>query len=121
MARIRVIGGVGDLAADCQKVATDAGTQMRRVVRTNVKQGNSLARKYAKAGAGPHGIHYFKRLSAEMTGPLVGEYGPTGVPKSDFVGVGFRSGDNTDLPRSADVQIERMAADVRKLSERLFW
>ena len=52
---------------------------------------------------------------------LVWEYGPTGSPKSEFVGVGFRHGLNTDLPRSSDIVGPKMANAVQDLPGRWFW
>lgn len=108
--RVRVIGGVGDLANDLAEIATSTRPRMRGVVRDGVRVGTQLARTYAREQAGPHGKDYYKRISGEMHGGLglfgntiSGEYGPTGIPKTDFVGAGFRHGINTDLPRSADV------------------
>lgn len=110
MAGIRVTHSIGDLAADLTKVATSTRPRMRGVVRDGVKVGTQLARQYAKEKAGPHGSRYYKRITSSMDrglglfgNTISGEYGPTGVPRTDFVGAGFRHGINTDLPRSADI------------------
>lgn len=121
MARIRVIGGVADLRDDLAAIPPKTRIYLRRIGSFNARNGNRLAQRYARQGAGPHGKDYWKRMTHEQTGPLTWEYGPEGVPKTDFVGVGFRHGTNTDLPRSADVQGVRMASDVRKMVDGLFW
>lgn len=110
MATVRVTHSIGDLFADLSKIATETRPRMRGVVRDGVKVGTQLARQYAKENAGPHGKNYYKRITSNMRRDLglfgntiSGEYGPEGIPKTDFVGAGFRHGINTDLPRSADV------------------
>lgn len=118
--KIRVRHTVDKLADDYEKIPARAAVGMARVVRENVDYGRDLAKALAREKAGPHGRNYHKRISGEMTGPLEGEYGPTGEPKTEFVGVGFRSGINTDLPQSADRVGPAMAADVRKLIARLY-
>lgn len=111
----------GDLADDLAGIAARAPGDMSVVVRKNINAGNVIARRFARAKAGIHGKNYYKRLSAEMTGLLRGEYGPTGIPKSDFVGVGFRHGVNLDLPNSADIIAPKFARDVSHLADRWFW
>lgn len=118
--RVRVRHTIDRLADDYEKIPARAAAGMARIVRDNVDYGRDLARALAREGAGPHGKNYYKRISSEMIGTFEGEYGPTGEPKSDFIGVGFRSGINTDLPQSADRAAPAMAADVRKLLTRLY-
>lgn len=120
--RISVRGGVADLAADLTKIPPRAAGQMATVVKRNVEQGNRLAQRFARGSSGPHGKNYFKRLSAEMTGPLEGEYGPTGDVVGNAVGAGWRNGPpNTDLPRSADIQGPKFAKDAGKILDKVFW
>ena len=119
--RIRVIHGIDDLASDMAAIPVRFSSQAPRAVRRNVEQGNRLAKTLARSRAGRHGEHYYKRLTAEMVTPWVGEYGPEGTPKTNFVGVGFRSGRNMDLPNSADVVGPRLAKDVGDIVDRLFW
>ncbi len=110
MATVRVIHGIDDLANDIAAIAKRVKPDMRGVVRDGLRVGTMLAKEYAREFAGPHGERYYKRISSEMHGGLglfgntiSGEYGPTGIPKTDFVGVGFRSGTNTDLARTTDI------------------
>lgn len=110
MASIRVTHSIGDLSADLARIATETRPRMRGVVRDGLKVGTALARGYAKEQVGPHGKHLYKRINSNMDrglglfgNTISGEYGFDGIPKSDFVGGGFRHGINTDLPRSADI------------------
>lgn len=118
--RIKVRHRIDRLAEDYATIPAKATVGLARIARDNVDYGRDLARALAREGAGPHGQNYWKRISSEMTGLFEGEYGPTGEPKTDFIGVGFRSGINTDLPQSADKVIQSASADVRKLITRLY-
>ena len=119
--RIRVIDDIQGLAVDLTAITIEAPADMAETVHSNINSGLRYARSIARSKAGPHGKNYYKRLSAEMTGPLQGEYGPEGDPKTEFVGVGFRHGRNNDLPQSADVIGPRFARDVAGLADRWFW
>ncbi len=103
MVSIRVTHSIGDLSADLTEIAVQTRPRMRSVVRDGIKVGKTLARQYSRDKSGPHGKALWKRINSEMTGPLEGEFGYDGTPKSDFVGGGFRHGINTDLPRAADI------------------
>lgn len=118
---IRVTSTLGDLADDLRVIAVTAKRDLRKVVRTNVREGTAQARTFARAGAGKHGKNYYKRISGEMTAPLVGEFGPVGAPKTEFVGVGFRHGNNLDLPRAADIIGVQFAGDVDDAVDAMFW
>jgi hypothetical protein len=119
---IRVVENtIGDLADDLASIARNAQPRLSGVVRRNVNVGLREAKRLARRKAGPHGENYYKRLSGEMTGLLEGEYGPEGDPKTDFVGVGFRHGLNTDLPNSADVVGPKFLKDVGDELDRWFW
>lgn len=118
--KVRVRHRIDRLADDYAEIPVKATTGLARIVRDNVDYGRDLAQALARESAGPHGKNYWKRISSEMTGTFEGEWGPTGDPKTDFIGVGFRSGINTDLPQSADRVVPAAAADVRKLVARLF-
>lgn len=119
MASIRVIHSTDDLASDLAGIPVAFARKAPGVVRKNVRAGNKLAQGFAKAKSGPHGKAYWKRLSAEMTGPLTGEYGPHdgGAP----VGAGYRhGGGNLDLPNSADIIVPKFADAVGDLAGDLF-
>lgn len=122
MASIRVTHDIDDLASDLAAIPVTFTKKASGVVRKNAKEGNTLARGFARAAAGPHGAAYYKRIGWEMTGPLSAEYGPEGIPKTDFVGVGFRNGGpNLDLPNSADIVGPKFAHDVGDVIDGLFW
>lgn len=119
---VRVTHTIGDLQRDCAAVPVKAAPRMVKVVRKNVEQGNKVAQGVAKRKAGPHGTAYWKRLSAEMTGPLSGEYGPHGDVVGNAVGAGWRNGPpNTDLAKSADLQGPKFAHDAGSIFRGLFW
>lgn len=121
MASVRVTHGIDDLASDMAAIPVAFARKAPGVVLRNAREGNKIAQRLAKSKAGPHGKNYYKRLSAERTGPLSAEYGPTGDPKTEFVGVGFRSGENLDLPNSADLIAPKFANDVLDTADGLFW
>ena len=112
---------IGDLADDLAGIPENLAFRLPLVVRRNINEGNRIAKRLARAKAGPHGTNYYKRLTAEMTGTLEGEYGPEGDPKTEFVGVGFRHGINTDLPQSADEIGPKFAKDVGDEIDGAFW
>lgn len=120
MATIRVRHNIDRLARDYERVPVEAAVGLRKIVAENVDYGRDLAKALARASAGPHGKHFHKRIHSEMTGPLQGEFGPDGSPKTEFVGVGFRNGTNRDLERAGDQTLVAASADVRKLVARLF-
>ena len=119
--RIVVHDDIEGLAVDLTAIAIESPLDMAEVVKLNADAGVRYAKNIARAKAGPHGADYYKRIGAEMTGPLTAEYGPEGDPKTNFVGVGFRHGRNNDLPQSADIIGPRFARAVAKLSDRWFW
>lgn len=122
MATVRVLHGIDDLASDMAAIPPKAIKDMSGAVRRNVKLGNGTARRYAREASGPHGLNYFKRITSEMTGPLEGEYGPTGDVAGNAVGAGWRNGPpNTDLARSLDIVGPTFERDVRGLPGRWFW
>lgn len=119
--RIVVHGDIEGLAVDLTAIAIEAKADMASTVHRNAEAGARYAQGIARSKAGPHGKNYYKRIGAEMTGPLTAEYGPEGDPKTNFVGVGFRHGRNTDLEQSADIIGPRFARDVERLGDRWFW
>lgn len=121
--RIRVVGiaQIADLARDCEQVPAKVLRDGHDSVRDAVEFGTYVTRQTARRAAGPHGSNYFKRVSGEMTAPLVGEWGPEGPPKSDYVGVSGSAGATRDLATSADPAAERLAASVRGKMAGWFW
>lgn len=118
--KVRVRHSIDRLADKYEAIPAEFDAKAPRIVWDNVALGRDLTKALARQKAGPHGENYFKRIKGEMTGQLEGEYGPTGEPKTDFVGVGFRHGVNTDLPQSADKAGPSLAADVQRLVGELF-
>lgn len=107
------------LKARLTTAATTAKPKFSQVIHRNAVEGNTIAQQLARMKAGPHGSAYWKRLSAEMIGPLSAEYGPEGTPKTNFVGAGFRHGVNTDLPQSADFIGPQLAREIGETAEEL--
>lgn len=121
MIRVSVTHTMGGLENDFRGIAVRSTPELAKVVRKNVNGGTRLAKSFARAAAGPHGKAYYKRITGEMTGPLSGEFGPTGAPKTEFVGAGFRHGHNMDLPRAADIVGPKLASDVDDVVDGWFW
>lgn len=122
MAIVRVAHDIDDLANDLAAISLKVEKALPGVVSRNIREGNAIARGIARAEAGPHGKNYYKRLTAEMTGPLTGEYGPEGDVAGNAVGAGWRNGPpNTDLPKSLDIQGPKFAKDVGNVLDGLFW
>lgn len=127
--RIKVTHTVDDLVRDLVRIPAMASRDVRAAVRHGAMTGNLLAKEHAKANAGPHGKDFHKRLKWDAPRhSLFGgagwsaEYGPTGVPKSDFVGAGYQHGDgNTDLEVSQGPAIGLVAQDIRRAMDDWFW
>lgn len=120
--RVVVHNHLDDLAADMVGIEPKFAKTMPAVVKRSLREGNALARSYARGSSGPHGKNYYKRITAEMTAPLSGEYGPHGTVAGNAVGGGWRSGpQNTDLPRSADTIAPKFAKDAGDALGGLFW
>lgn len=119
--RVHVTHGIDDLASDLADIAARVKPDMRGVVNESRRSAERLAKGFAREKAGPHGKDYYKRISSEMTGLLSAEIGPTGIPKSEFVGVGFRHGTNTDLARTSDIVGPAFARAVRDQIDGWFW
>lgn len=120
MATVRVTHGIDDLRSDLAGIPPRMYREGSKIVRKNTRAGNKIAQGFARAASGPHGALYYKRLTAEMVGPLEGEYGPHagGTP----VGAGYRHGPpNTDLEKSMDVIGPKLAKDVGDMLDGLFW
>jgi hypothetical protein len=119
MVRVRVVHDLDDLASDLAGIPVSFARRAPGVVAKSAREGNKLAQGFAREKSGPHGKNYYKRLSAEATGPLTWEYGPHdgGTP----VGAGYRNGGvNLDLPNSADVIAPKFGDAVGKLADDLF-
>ena len=115
-----VVNDLSDLLGDMAAIPVEFTARATPVVRRHVNEGLKTAQGIAKAKSGPHGTAYFKRLTAEMTGALEGEYGPHdgGTP----VGAGWRhAGGNDDLPQSADIIGPKFAETVLDVADGLFW
>jgi hypothetical protein len=118
---VRVVHSIGDLASDLRKIPAQTVKQGNQIIRRNVVAGSRETRRLARRKAGKHGRNYFKRISSEMTGILEGEYGPSAVQGKDYLGAGWRHGENTDLPQSLDLIRPKLHKDVEDMLDGLFW
>ena len=124
--RVRVLHKIDRLADDLEATTDRLETGGPRVVAENAVYARDLWRAVAKAKAADHGANFYKRINAEAhtgTGALVGwsaEAGPDGSPKTEFVGVGYRHGVNTDLEQVAPAAGSELARDTRALIARMF-
>jgi len=121
--RVTVTHSIGDLAADLAQIPPVAVKDMAAVVRKNAREGNKIAKAFAKESAGVHGKHYHKRFSAEMLSALSWEYGPEGRPQGEM---SFEYGSRNqpphlDLAKSADLIGPAFAKDVGDKIDRWFW
>lgn len=120
MARVSVEHGIGDLASDLERIPVNMAAEGTKIVKKDTREGRNHARRIARTSAGPHGKAYYKRITDEASG-LEGEYGPTAVKGERYVGAGWRSGENADLPKSADIIGPKFAKDVGDMVDGLFW
>lgn len=118
--RVKVRHHIDRLADDYAAIPGEFDRKAPAAVSGAGRLGLELAKALAREKAGPHGAAYYKRLGMDKTGPLEVEYGPDGVPKTDFVGVGFRHGRNTDLPKSADKAAADLAERTRRMVAEMF-
>lgn len=113
--RVKVRHRLDQLEADQQKAATEFLPKAHRAVGQSADFARDLWKALAREKAGPHGTAFHNRIHSEITGPLQAEAGPDGSPKSEFVGVGYRHGRNTDLPKVADKVAPDLAWRVRRI------
>lgn len=94
---------VGDLEADFLASSRGFKAPASRAVQQTARTGYGTARRLSKSLSGDHGKRFYKRITLERITPLEYEYGPEGVPKSEFVGVGYRSGSGgMEMAQSSD-------------------
>lgn len=121
MATVHVEHTIGRLQGAMLRAATGAKPGLARIAKRGVKDGELATRRIAQAASGPHGTNYHKRVSSEMLSPLSGEWGPHGDVVANAVGGGWRHGSNTDLEKSIDLVLPKVAKEVGDMAGRLFW
>lgn len=127
--RIKVTHTIDELRSDLTRIPGIAARDTRAAVRHGAMTGNLIAKDHARAKSGPHGKNFAKRFRWDTpVRSLFGgagwsaEYGPVGVPKSEFVGAGYEHGDgNTDLEVSQGPAIGLVAQDIRRSMDGWFW
>lgn len=127
--RVRVIGGVGDLASDLKGIVRKVPGDLRKTVRHGAQVGNTVARDLARESSGSHGKHYPRSFSSEMKvhglgGFYAAEYGPDEAKPQG--GMSFERGSrnqppHNDLAKSADLMGPALAGEVRRLPAGWFW
>ena len=121
MSTIRVTGGVADLERKMRSLPPKARKDMRRVVVENVRAGRVLTRDSARRTARSHGKHYPKAITSEMTGPLIGEWGPDASKPQG--GMSFEGGSRNqpahlNMAKNADIVARMYHQDVADLPRR---
>lgn len=121
--KVTVRHTVDSLASDLADVPREALVGMAKIVREHADDGRDRAKGFARRSAGAHGKHYPNAITSEATGLLEAEFGPDAARPQG--GMSFERGSRNqpphgDLAQAADIVIETMAADVRKLLTRLF-
>ncbi|MGH3996680.1 MAG: hypothetical protein ACRDTJ_04375 [Pseudonocardiaceae bacterium] len=101
---------ISTTARDLQAAAVSIPLDGNAIVHSNGETANRLARAIAQSKAGPHGENYYKRISAEMTGQLSVEVGPSDLLGVRYTGVGGSAGAGRDL----DEALEAVAPEFHK-------
>lgn len=119
--RVRVTGGVGDLARDLKGIATSTPRRMPGVVRDAAKRGNRNARAFASEQHTMHSdvdIDYPKSFTIERIGPMEYEYGPDEARPEGSKAPGYEHGSinqaspHRNLDRSAEIEAVEFPMDV---------
>lgn len=128
--RVRVIGGVGDLAKDCRTIVKKVPGDLRKTVRKGAQVGNTVARDYARASSGKHARLYPRSFSSEMKvhglgGLYAAEYGPVPGGQGSLAPIlengSINNPAHNNLARSADLMGPALAGEVRQLPAGWFW
>lgn len=128
--RVRVIGGVGDLAHDLRGIVKEVPGDLRKTVREAARVGNVEARDLARASSGKHAKLYPRSFSSEMKvhglgGFYAAEYGPVPGGQGSLAPIlenGSRNNPaHNNLARSADLMGPALAGEVRRLTDGWFW
>lgn len=115
------------LERDARKIPAKAAKGFAQATRDTAREGNLIAKGFARESAGAHGKHYHRAFTAEKTGrsPYQWEYGPDAARPQG--GMSFETGSRNqpphlDLARSQDVIAGRvLPAKVRAVLDGLFW
>jgi hypothetical protein len=121
---VRVTHTVDSLDRDMRAMPAKVARMQTSLLNGLAHRGNGLARSFARKTAGAHGRHYPDAFSVEAKTATSWEYGPDAAKKQG--GMSFEYGSRNqpphlDLNKSADIIGPKMAADVRKMIDRLFW
>ncbi|HEY9354189.1 MAG TPA: hypothetical protein VIP28_13095 [Nocardioides sp.] len=89
--------GLNELIADLIAVPGKVYGEGTAIVHRDGERAKRFARNVARRNAGPHGALFYKRITAEMTGPLTSEIGPTAPASGHYTGVDDPAGPGRDL------------------------
>lgn len=108
---------LGGLEADLIASAKGFRGPASRAVRQTAHEGRMDARRLARRRSGPHGKLFYKRITQTRVSSLSYEYGPSGSPKTEFVGAGYRNGGgNLDMAQSSDGLADKLALRLRTVT-----
>ena len=119
--RVRVTGGVSDLARDLDQLARRSHRELNGVVRDAAKKGNRLAREFASEDHTMFSdvdVDYPKAFTVEQVGPLAYEYGPDASLPQGSKASGYEHGSinqatpHQNLDRSVDIIRVEFPMDV---------
>jgi hypothetical protein len=112
---------LNDLAGDLREVGKVTPKRMSGVVRNAIKRGNRNARAFASEDHTMHSAvdaDYPLSFTAEMRGPLAGEYGPDASLPQGSKAPGYEFGSinqaspHRNLDRSVDIEAVEFPMDV---------
>lgn len=117
--------GIDDLALDLQLVARRTARALPKVVAKHAREGNTVARRFARRRGGSHGKHYWRAFSAEPVSPLQWVYGPDVNEKQGGMafeeGPGRQTRPHHNLADSADLIGPKFGRAVLETAANEFW
>lgn len=125
--KVTVIGDFSGTQRWAEGLARKIPADCRRVTLHSAREGNKIAKSFARSSAGRHGKHYPNAFTAEMKVALltlfVAEYGPdAAMPQG---GMSFERGSRNqpphlDLAKSSDLAGPAFAQEVRDMAKGWF-
>lgn len=122
---VRIVHNLRDLQDDLETIAREFKPRAAREVRGVARDGNRVAKRFARRSAGAHGTHYHRAFSTEAHNPLRWEWGPDSTRPQG--GMSFERGSRNqpphhDIAKAADIH---GAADLQRrvggVLDGLFW
>lgn len=131
--RVVVRHTIDDLASDLATIARSTPTTIVRTVRTKAKEGNDLAKGFARASSGKHARKYPGTFSVGAASVFYGfgggsisvEYGPEHRGQGELAPILERGSRNNpahmNLDKSADIIADTFGPAVLDAVDDLFW